>query len=360
MAETIRVLLIDDSAFVRQAVQRMLAPLPNVEVVATAASGSEGIALARTLRPDVIVLDVNLPDQDGLEVLRSIMELAPTAVLMLSTLTSEGAQVTMRALELGAVDFVDKTSAGTTMDIHRLGPVIRDKVLAMAGAAIPGDAAHPGVSAPAPARPRPARRTTDLAPYDVVVIGSSTGGPRALMEVIGPLPGDLAAAVVVAQHMPEGFTRTLAERIDRRSAMRVMEAEDGMRLENGTALIAPGGSQISLERDAEGLRVKVDAEPSDYLHRPCIDLLFRSAAETAGRRAVGVILTGMGDDGAAGLRALRDAGARTLAESEDTAVIFGMPRAAAPSAERVLPLEAIAQAVATLCGSRGEPAEGVE
>jgi two-component system chemotaxis response regulator CheB len=355
MADPIRVLLVDDSAFVRQAVQRMLAPLPNVEVIASATTGAEGIALARTLHPDVVILDVNLPDRDGLEVLRTVMEVAPTAVLMLSTLTSDGADVTMRALELGAVDFVDKTSAGTTMDIHRLAPVIREKVLTVAGAAVHPEArSDEGEPRKRPSQ-RPPRRDSDLSPYDVIAIGSSTGGPRALMEVIGALPGDLAAGVVVAQHMPEGFTRTLAERINRRSALRVVEAADGMRIEPGTVMIAPGGSQISLERDHEGLRAKVYEGSRDYLHRPCINLLFRSVATVVGKRAIGVVLTGMGDDGAEGLSVLREAGARTLTESEETAVIYGMPRAAAPAAERVLPLEEIAGVLANLCGSHRQP-----
>ena len=356
MAERIRVLLVDDSAFVRQAVQRMLAPLTNVEVIATAGSGSEGIALARTLRPDVIILDVNLPDSDGLEVLRRIMEVAPTGVLMLSSLTTDGARITMRALELGAVDFVDKASAGTAMEIHRLGPVIREKVLAVAGAALPGEV--PEVVRPAvPARPRSLGRASAGALYDLVVIGSSTGGPRALVEVIGALPGNLAAAVVVAQHMPQGFTHTLAERIDRRSAVSVCEAVDGRHLEAGVVLLAPGGSQISIERDAGGLHTKVQMGSSDFLHRPSIDHLFRSAARVVGARTIGVILTGMGDDGAVGLAALKEAGGRTLAESEETAVIYGMPRAAAPAAERVLPLGEIGQAVAALCGSRPSPGD---
>src|SRR5690606_3733092 len=191
MADPIRVVLVDDSAFVRQAVQRMLTPLEGVEVIGAAGSASEGLALARTLRPDVIILDVNLPDGDGLDLLRRIMEVAPTAVLMLSTLTTEGADVTMRALELGAVDFVDKASAGTTMDIHRLGPVIQEKVLAVAGAALPREALLRPDDAPSAPPQLPASSERRTGPYEVVVIGSSTGGPRALMEVISALPADL-------------------------------------------------------------------------------------------------------------------------------------------------------------------------
>ena len=359
MIDPIRVLLIDDSAFVRQAVQRMLAELPRVQVAGTAGNGAEGLALARSLRPDVIILDVNLPDRNGLEILEMIMETAPTSVLMLSTLTREGADVTMRALELGAVDFVDKASAGTTMDIHRLAPSIREKVLTVAGAAPRRERMPPAepVEVPAPAeRPRP---SPQRGAFDLVVIGSSTGGPRALMEVIAALPAGLSAAVVVAQHMPAGFTGTLAERINRRSAIRVTEAVDGGALESGQVYIAPGGSQIVIERAGSGFRARVMEGNGEYLHSPSVDLLFRSAAEVAGARVVGVVLTGMGDDGAAGLRVLRDAGARTLVESEETAVIYGMPRAAAPAADRVLRLEEIGGAIGALCGSApGAPQPG--
>src|SRR5690606_27735387 len=178
------------------------------------------------------------------------------------------------ALELGAVDFVDKASAGTTMDIHRLGPVIQEKVLAVAGASVKRD--RPA-TAPSPAvlEPLPVPRASEGAAYDLVVIGSSTGGPRALMEVIGALPAGFPAAVVVAQHMPAGFTHTLAERIDRRSAIRVLEARDGMTLDPGQVLIAPGGSQIEVEREGGRLRVRVREATGEYLHRPSVDLLFR-------------------------------------------------------------------------------------
>src|SRR5690606_34114923 len=191
MADPIRVLLVDDSAFVRQAVVRMLTSLPRIEVVGSVSNGADGITLARSLRPDVIILDVNLPDRNGLDVLATIMEEAPTGVLMLSTLTREDADITMRALELGAVDFVDKASAGTAMDIHRLKPVIQEKVLMVAGAALPREALLRPDDAPSAPPQLPASSERRTGPYEVVVIGSSTGGPRALMEVISALPADL-------------------------------------------------------------------------------------------------------------------------------------------------------------------------
>lgn len=226
----------------------------------------------------------------------------------------------------------------------------------VAGAALPRDRATatpptlpelPALSDHSPSpRVRPA--------FDLVVIGASTGGPRALLEVISSLPADFGAAVVAAQHMPAGFTRTLAERIDRRSALSVREAEDGAAVLPGHVLIAPGGSQIQLTREGGQLRTRISESTGGLLHRPSVDLLFRSAAETVGSRSIGVVLTGMGDDGASGLQSLLDSGARTIAESQETAVIYGMPRAAAPAAERILPLDEIGRTLAALCAAGAE------
>lgn len=346
MAERIRVLLVDDSAFVRRAVERMLGDLPEIEIVGSATNGAQAVELVKQLHPDVVILDVNMPELDGLAALERIMTESPTRVLMMSTLTREGAQTTLRALDLGAVDFVDKSASGTVMDIYRLGPLLREKVRALAGASIERSRTPPEEGASSvPTPPRPVQSQ----PYELVVIGTSTGGPRALVEVLSTLPHGFGAGVVIAQHMPTGFTQTLAERLDRRSALEVREAKDGDRLAPGLALLAPGGTQITLRRDGGSLLTKVDSAPSPLLHRPSVDLLFSSAAEVVGSRAVGVVLTGMGDDGARGLQQMRDAGARTLAESAETAIIFGMPRAAAPAAEEVLPLHAIGPWLGALC-----------
>ncbi len=342
MSEPIRVLIVDDSAFVRRAVERMLAPTPGLKIVGTAANGREAIEQVRVLRPDVVVMDVNMPEMDGLEALRHIMAETPTSVVMLSTLTREWAEPTLAALDIGAVDFLDKSAAGTTMDIYALAPVLREKVLAAAGASVAplerGDATARTV-------PDGVTRLPVSGRYEVVVIGASTGGPRALVEVLSQLPGTFPTGIVIAQHMPPGFTETLAERLDQRTAFEVREGASGMRVQPGHVILAPGGKQITLARDSAGVHVDIDAGPSNLLHRPSVDLLFQSAAEVVGDRAIGVVLTGMGDDGARGLRALRQAGGRTLAESEATAVIYGMPRAAAESAEWILDLRAIAGAL---------------
>lgn len=340
MADEVRVLIVDDSAFVRRAVERMLLGLPSVRVVGTASNGVDAVRAVEELGPHVVIMDVNMPKLNGLEALKQIMTEHPTGVLMLSTLTREGAEETLHALELGAVDFIDKNAAGTTMDIYALAPVLREKVLAVAGAAIPVDAPESELQVKLPGRV-----VTGPTGIEVVVIGASTGGPRALAEIVAKLPHDFPAGIVIAQHMPPGFTETLAERLDRRSELEVREAADGDLILPGTALVAPGGLQISVVREGGELRVRLDEGPSNLLHRPSVDLLFRSAADVVEGRAVGIVLTGMGDDGARGLKCLRDAGAVTLAESEETAVIYGMPRAAAAVADHILPLQAIPRAM---------------
>jgi len=352
--DPIRVLIVDDSAFMRRAVERMLSDSPAIRVVGTAENGEEAVALVAELRPDVVVMDVNMPRMDGLEALERVMKHCPTPVLMMSTLTRAGARTTVRALELGAVDFIDKSQAATSMDIYQLGPQLRDKVLAVARADRPppplADVAASAAGTAAAATPVRVARATRAGEIDVIAIGASTGGPRALSEILPSLPADLPCAIVVAQHMPPGFTATLAERLDERCAMRVREAADGDVLEPGTVLVAPGGRQMRVAAQAGRHVVRIEAGTPDLLHHPSVDVLFKSVARTAGRRSIGLVLTGMGQDGALGLRAMRDAGARTIVEDSESAVIFGMPRAAAPAAEIVLPLPRIARELIELTG----------
>ena len=333
MTARIRVLVVDDSAFVRKAIERMLGTADDIEVVGFAADGEEGLAKARELHPDVVTLDVRMPRLGGLETLERLMAEQPVPVLLMSTLTQEGAEVTLRGLELGAMDFVDKSSV-QPMSMLGLAEELIAKIRALGGARVR-------------VRPRPARPPAAgvaAAPAECVVIAASTGGPTALQTVIGGLPAGFPAAILLVQHIPRGFTKSLAERLDARSAVPVREARDGEAVGPGRVLIAPAGIHSRLVRRGGRVEVVLDEEPRDALHRPSADVLMASAAEAYGPLTVGVVLTGMGSDGTEGLRAIREKGGLTLAESEETSVIFGMPKAAieAGVVRRVVPLERVA------------------
>jgi len=338
--EKIRVLVVDDSAFVRQALSRMIGSAPDMEVVGTAADGVEGLEKARALRPDVVTLDVKMPKMDGLVALQRIMAECPVPVLLLSSLTSEGADVTLRGLELGAVDFVDKSTVQGPMNLLSLADELQAKVRALAWAR----------ERPAPAlAPVQVREAPAVVPgrIEVVVIGASTGGPPALQQIIPALPAGLDLAILVVQHMPVGFTRSLAERLAARSRLPVQEAEEGEMVRPGRVLIAPAGRHLKVRRRGSVVRVVLDDEPQDALHRPSVDVLMASVAKAYGARALGLLLTGMGADGVEGLRAIRAGGGVTLVESEETCVIFGMPKAAleAGVVDRALPLHRLAEEI---------------
>lgn len=334
----IRVVVVDDSTFVRQALARMLGAADDIEVVGLAVDGLDGIEKVRELEPDVVTLDIQMPRLGGLEALERIMAEHPTRVLLLSSLTRQGGEVTLKGLELGAMDFVDKSSVQGNMNLLNLSDELCEKVRAIA-------------SVPASRVGRPARREEPLAApdaaagqVDVIAIATSTGGPPALQAIIPRLPADLGAAILVVQHMPVGFTRSLADRLDSQSALSVREARDGDPVEPGSVLIAPAGIHMRLRRRAGGARVALDEEPRSALHRPSADVLMASVARLYGKRALGVVLTGMGSDGVEGLRAIREAGGRTLAEAEETCVIYGMPKAAVEAGvvDRSLALGAMA------------------
>jgi two-component system chemotaxis response regulator CheB len=339
----IKVLVVDDSAFVRQALTRMLGAARDIEVVGVAADGLEGVEKACALRPDVVTLDVKMPRLGGLEALKRIMAECPVPVLLLSSLTSEGGEITLRGLELGAMDFVDKSSVQGHMNLLSLADELQSKIRALAS--VPPErlptALHAS-PAPFPREPkaRPARSRREA---EVVVIGTSTGGPPALQTIIPRLPEDLQSTVLIVQHMPVGFTRSLAERLDARSALRVREAEDDEAIRPGVVLVAPAGRHMKLRRRAGGVRVWLDEEPRAALHRPSVDVLMGSVARIYGERALGIVLTGMGSDGVLGLREIREAGGRTLAESEETCVIYGMPKAAVEAGvvDRCVPLSSV-------------------
>ena len=337
----IRVVVVDDSAFVRQALSRMLGAAPDIEVVGTASDGLEGYEKVRELHPDVVTLDVKMPRLGGLEALERIMAECPVPVLLLSSLTSEGADVTLRGLELGAMDFVDKSSVQGHMNLLSLSEELLAKVRALAGVRV-GLRSGLGEAIGEPRRP-----PEPGAEAEVVAIGTSTGGPPALTTIIPRLPVGFSSAILVVQHMPVGFTRSLAERLNARSRVPVREAADGERLERGVVLVGPAGRHMKVRRRGSVARVWLDDEPRAALHRPSVDVLMASVAKAFGPRTLGIVLTGMGSDGVEGLRAIRAAGGRTLAESEETCVIYGMPKAAVEAGvvDQSVPLSRIADEI---------------
>ncbi len=337
----LRVLVVDDSAFMRYAISRRLADDPDIQVVDTAANGAEALEKVVALAPDVVTLDVEMPVMDGLEALAQIMGTRPTPVVMLSSLTREGAEVTLRALELGAVDFILKPQNGSAMGIVSLGDELIAKVKAAARSRIvPGRAR---IGAPASKAPS---RGTKMEARAVVAIGASTGGPRALHEVVPRLPADLPCSVLVVQHMPSGFTGALARRLDMDSAMTVSEATDGEGLLEGHVYVAPGDKHLVVRHG----RLRVEAGPKVHGVRPSVDVTLISLAAEFGARTVAAVLTGMGSDGAEGARAVRRAGGRVIVEDESTCTVFGMPRSVieAGAADEVLPLHRVAGRIVEL------------
>jgi len=341
----VRVLVVDDSALMRQVLSRALAEDPGIEVIGTAPDPYVARDKIKALNPDVLTLDVEMPRMDGLAFLERLMRARPMPVVMVSSLTEAGCEVTLRALELGAVDFVAKPRVNLRERMHEVTGELIEKVKAAAAARVRLRGPHA-----APISPRPALyRTTDT----VIAIGASTGGTEALREVLTALPAD-SPGVVVVQHMPERFTRAFAERLDGLCTVRVKEAEDGDRVLAGHVLIAPGNFHLRIARDGALVRARISQDPPVNRHRPSVDVLFHTAAETLGPNAVGVIMTGMGSDGARGLLAMRQAGARTVAQDPESCVVFGMPREAIAlgAAESVVPLGRIAESVLSMVRER--------
>jgi two-component system, chemotaxis family, protein-glutamate methylesterase/glutaminase len=314
-----RIFIVDDSAFVRRALARVLATEPGFRVVGEAGSGAEALAKIPAADPDFVTLDVAMPGMDGLQVLPALLRWKPSLrVVMLSAHTQEGAAATVTALAAGAVDFIDKTTFNV-MDLEFLRREVVDRLEALT----PG--AHPPNGA---ARPEPAAGPAvlaDLRRCELCVIGASTGGPAAVQLVLQRLPARFPFPIVVVQHMPPGFTEAFARRLDSLSRLRVTEAVEGQRLAAGDAVIAPGGRHL---RVSPGLAVVLSPEPADARHIPSIDVTMRSAARSRPGRVLGILLTGMGEDGAEGMTTIRAGGGVTIAESEASCVVCGMPRAA--------------------------------
>jgi two-component system chemotaxis response regulator CheB len=348
---SIRVLVVDDSLFMRAAVRRLLERDGRFTVVGEAKSGREAVDKVVALRPDVCTMDFNMPELDGAGAVREIMRLRPTPVVMLSAHTREGARETFEALAAGAVDFVQKPSGEVSAELAAIGPLLADKVAAAAEARPQAIEAAPPIAAPTAApritigRPSATPGGAPLAASRVAVVAISTGGPAALGRLLPAFPRETSVALVVVQHLPAGFTAALADRLDATSSIRVREAQEGDSIEPGVALIAPG--DLHLDIDPTTGRVRLVAGPELHGVRPAADITMRAAATAFGRRAVGVVMTGMGRDGAEGARAIKAAGGVTLAQDQATSVIWGMPRTAVEAGviDRVLPLERLADAI---------------
>jgi two-component system, chemotaxis family, protein-glutamate methylesterase/glutaminase len=333
----IRVLVVDDSPFMRRAIERLIAGIPGAQVAGTAGDGLEAVKRALELRPDVITMDVEMPRMNGVSAVAEIMATLPTPIVMLSTLTTEGADTTLRALEAGAVEIVAKPS-GLSNDLVNVGEKLAEAVTRASHARVVRR--HAIMAPPPPPRPAATGGPVMTAQH-IVVIGSSTGGPPALTAVVPKLPASLPAGVVVVQHMPPGFTGALAKRLDSLSQMSVREAKDGDLVAVGQVLVAPGDFHLIVGPDR---RVRLDKGPSLHGVRPSVDITLQSVAAVYGKRASVAILTGMGRDGADGCTAVEGAGGAIFTQDEPTCVVYGMPRVAKERTRHAIeaPLDRIA------------------
>jgi two-component system chemotaxis response regulator CheB len=341
-----RVVVVDDSALVRSLLKEIIDRQRDMECVGTASDPFVAREMIRNTSPDVITLDVEMPRMDGIDFLGKLMRLRPMPVVMVSTLTERGAEVTLRALELGAVDFVAKPKIGLADGMRQLAEDITDKIRIAARSQVKRSAVPAAGAVPArgeTAEPAAVASVGRLSTEKLIFIGASTGGTEATKELLMGLPHD-APAVLITQHMPPGFTTSYAKRLDGLARIRVKEASDGERVLPGHAYLAPGGLHLSVERSGANYIARVrDGEPVNR-HKPSVEVLFESAARVVGPNAFGIMLTGMGADGAKAMRAMRDAGAYNLCQDEASCVVFGMPREAIAqgAAHEVLPLGQIA------------------
>jgi two-component system, chemotaxis family, protein-glutamate methylesterase/glutaminase len=339
MERPIRVLVTDDSAFMRRAIARMLEGEADFEIVGTAETGEDAVDKSRELKPDVITMDVDMPGMGGLEAIRIIAAERSTPIIMVSALTREGAEITLRGLELGAIDFIPKPDSAY-VDIVKLRTELIEKIRAFARR-----------------QPRPQRRFYPQKPlseatFECAVIGASTGGPIALARIIAGLPAGFPIPIIMVQHMPPGFTKPLADRLSRAGALDVIEGTEGTEIEPARAILAPAGRHLRVRRSGDRVCVALEKELGSALHIPSIDVAAASVADVFGNAALGVILTGMGQDGVAGLRAIKERGGYVIGQDAQTSVVYGMPRAAAAAGvvDRVAGLEEIPKLLCQLAG----------
>jgi two-component system, chemotaxis family, protein-glutamate methylesterase/glutaminase len=366
---SIRVLIVDDSGFFRRRLTEILNSDPMIEVVETAVDGKDAVAKARSCRPDIITMDIEMPVMNGIDATREIMRQTPVPIIMFSSLTYDGAQATLDALEAGAVDFLPKRFDDISNDKAEARNILCGRVKAMvsprsriapgapstqpitrpAGGAVPQQrqsvASTPAASAAPVSRSNKAFKPSD---YEIVAIGTSTGGPVALQELLVQLPQSFPLPILLIQHMPAKFTEAFASRLNQQCKIEVREAKDGDLLTPGTALLAPGGMQMKMEKRAGRMMVRI-VEETDPMqnYKPCVDVTFDTVNSAVGNKALGIILTGMGADGREGCTKLKNRGATIWAQDEATSTIYGMPAAVANIAEQILPLKEIGKKLAT-------------
>jgi two-component system chemotaxis response regulator CheB len=346
MNEPVRVLVVDDSALMRKLIPQILATDSSIQVVGTAMDGNFGLKKIEELKPQVVTLDLEMPGMGGLDMLKEIMRGHRLPVIVVSSHSTEGASVTLKALSMGAFDFVAKPS-----DVSARMPEIARELISKIKAAAQSRGIR--VSTPSLADPKPVEKAAPNRhrPTRVVAIGVSTGGPQALQYMLPQLPKDFPGTILVVQHMPGGFTEMFSRRLDEVCSIKVKEAQSGDLLMAGRALVCPGSRHLKVKRMPLGDVVVLSDEPRVNGHRPSVDVLFRSVAEEFGNNSVGVLMTGMGEDGAQGLGVLKAAGSMTIAQSEDSCVVYGMPKAAIERgyAVRVVSLEALANTLLAQC-----------
>ena len=358
MSERIRVLVVDDSALMRKLIPAILARESAIEVVGTAMDGAFALKKIEELQPDVVTLDLDMPRMDGMETLRLIMRRAPLPVILFSTHSKEGGYATLKALALGAVDFLAKPKDAAAGHLEQIADQLIAKIKVAKRAV--------GRKLPAAVleeKPAPKKGTrASLPPRRIIAIGISTGGPNALQFVLSQIPANFQSTIIVVQHMPEGFTEMFAKRLDECCALEVQEARSGDLLLAGRVLICPGNRHIMVRRMPRGDMAVLSDGPPVNGHRPSADVLFHSVSQEFGLTAVGVLMTGMGDDGAEGLGAIKAAGGMTVAQSEDTCVVSGMPRAAIIKgyANKIIPLDGVAAFLMSNCGSERNPSDKFE
>jgi len=339
----VNVLIVDDSAFMRNTLSGMISSDPDINVIGIARDGIEAIEKVAELKPDIVTLDVEMPRMDGIEALRHIMANNPVPVLMVSSLTTDGAKVTLDALDLGAVDFIPKNLSDLSINIVKIKDLLIDKIKHIAKAGIVlkrnNGASPKPIEMPKPLQYKSHRKTA------IVVIGTSTGGPKALQNIMPRFPKNFPVPILIVQHMPPAFTGPFAERLNQLSEIDIKEAEEGEPIQKGVAFVAPGRGHMSIARKkVTETVISISENKEDYIYKPSVDVLMLSAVESHSGQLLGVILTGLGNDGEKGMKAIKDSGGRTIAESEESCIVYGMPKSVinAGLADKIVPLEEVA------------------